>query len=272
MIGARQLGFLFLVVAMAVSASWAAAQPWTVTLNKKQARDFADMQTKPRHTALAVSPDGAWGVTYGKRDAKTAERFAMQYCRGFLKPGRRDCVIYSVNGKVVAPAQVTVPKVSKVYSPVDGKGAAAFFGLRAVQYNGRPSDARAVLKQAGNDVRQLARRPKDTALERAFSGASFAQATRGGTVIWFGPREVETFVAANKQILKIFWSDWFTTQDGLVCLTGGRWASTGKGAPDNCLIIERIENGNLTYAWMETPGKRQKGYVVAGDARFGAAR
>ncbi len=73
-----------------------------------------------------------------------------------------------------------------------------------------------------------------------------------------------------KKILKLKFSDWRATSDGLVCMTGNVW-NTGKQIADRCLIIEHIKDGVAQFFWSGLKVKYQ-GQIIAGNALYGAVR
>ena len=82
---------------------------WKVALNKRQSKAFEETKAQPSITAFALSPDGAWGRAWDYDTKQGASARAMAGCRGFLKPGRRDCILFAVDGVIVAePVLITV--------------------------------------------------------------------------------------------------------------------------------------------------------------------
>lgn len=243
--------------------------PWQVQLTKKQAKALAEVQRKVTPNAFAVSPDGAWGRAWGQSSRDEALAVAMHFCRRALKPGKRDCIAYAVNGEVVAPAVVDAKVVTKVYKPVDGRKAAAFFGLSGVNFAGNRPAALAQLEQvqAGNTALR-----SDPILSAALSRSSFTLAGAKGFALKLGKDTVEQHVQTNRAVLVISFTGWTATKEGLVCLFDGKWTSTGKLVGTKCLVLDHIVNGKARFSWESSLGTVRNGQLVAGDATRSAAR
>lgn len=261
--------------AVSAQAQVQAQESWTVTLTRKQAGELQELKGKPSNTGFALSPDGAWGTRWGASSAKAAGDEALANCRAFLKKGRRDCILYTVNGQVVARPVESTRKVSAVYTPVNGKTAPSVFGRAPVNFSGNAPAAMADAKAMRADPAHASRLKRDPGLEQALMQRSFMNMEKRGFAIWFEKGRGEQHMVGNSGRLQLNFGRWIATPDGLVCMFDGAWASTGKKVGARCLLIETIKNGIVRFAWLNAeygaPSFR-KGQIIAGDARRGAVR
>lgn len=265
------IALLSLLCISNLGASMAQSETWTVKLTKEQAKKARETIGLDFTTAVAISPDGAWGRSWRARTLADEKERALGYCRAHLKPKRRDCFLYMVNGKVVAPKTVETRVVSVVYKPVDGKKAPAVLGRARVNFVGDKSAALADFKKFKTDSAHFKRLSRDRALEAALKRQSFMNTKKSGFAIWFESTGGQQHMAANGgKILKMRFSDWRATSDGLVCMIGAVWSS-GKAVENRCLIIESIKDGVADFYWA---GKntRYQGQIIAGNALHGAVR
>lgn len=260
-------------LALALLPSVAVSEPWQVALSAKQHKSYTEWQGLAAPSAFAISPDGAWGFSFGFPSDKAAQDAAMGWCQERLRPGRRDCVMFGVNGRQVVPAVIETRKVSQVYTPVDGRKAAAFYGLAGLDFAGNRAAALAQLTQVNAGTDPSTAFGRDRKVEELLTGRSLALAQRGGFALWFdGGGWAEQASRANSGTLVQVFPQWMATREGLVCLFGGYWKSTGKKVGTNCLILNGIARGQVDFSWGASSNVRRKGYLIAGDARRGAAR
>jgi hypothetical protein len=266
---------LFAVVLMAIAPSGLLAKDkagqWTVTLTKKQNAALAEMNTNHSARAFAISPDGAWGRSWDNTTKKDISDRALSYCRAELRKGKRDCIVYSVNGKVVAPVVVTTKTVSQVYKPVNGNTAPKFFGRVPFNFTGDKSAAQADFAILKNSPAHRNALKRDKKLEAALTNASFMNKSSKGFAIWFEKGKGSQFSGSNNGILRLYFNRWLATPDGLVCMFDAEW-STGKRVGTRCLVLENVSNGIAKFFWAGSSANRFTGQIVAGDARRGAAR
>jgi hypothetical protein len=244
---------------------------WKVALNKRQAKAFEETKAQPSITAFALSPDGAWGRAWDYDTKKAASARALAGCRGFLKPGRRDCILFAVDGVIVAEPVVKTRVVSKVYKPINGKTAPAFFGRAAVNFTGNKAAAVADYKALEKAPSHRGRLARDKKLEAALMKRSFMNTQHRAFAIWFEAGHGAQHSKANSGILRTDFGEWVATKDGLVCMFDSV-SDSGKRYGTRCLIIHEIENGSARFSWADHPGTKYKGQIIAGDARYGAAK
>lgn len=265
---------LCLAVFFLSTATATAQGTWAVTLTSKQAKELKELKSSKAHTAMAVSPDGPWGTRWGARSADAAGAEALGNCRAFLKKGLRDCVLYSVNGRVVADSVVKTRKVSAVYKPVDGKAAPGIFGRANVNFVGNVQAAEADMTALLANPAHRSNLRRDPTLEGMLRGRSFMNTKKRGFAIWFEKGRGAQYSASNNGTLKMYFGDWLATRDGLVCMFDSVWDS-GKAVGTRCLVIHQINKGAADFSW---PGSGhgtttvRKGQIIAGDARRGAVR
>ena len=60
---------------------------------------------------FALSPDGAYGVSFGYASSDEASAAALRQCRADLKPGQLDCVVFDVNGQIVLLLPADIPRI-----------------------------------------------------------------------------------------------------------------------------------------------------------------
>ncbi len=257
-------------LALALPVVALAQENWQVSLTKKQGRAAAQIAQQKQPTVMAISPDGAWGNSWGTQTLDQGKARAIQYCRQNLKPGQRDCMVYAVNGKPVLPAVVSTKRVSKVYKPLSARSAAAFFGLAAVNFRGNPELALA-------DYQALKANPAhalrgDSRLQAVLKGKSLMHARKSPEfAIALEARGGEQHARGNSGVIWMRFDRWVATRDGLLCLYNRVW-STGKQAGTECYIINQIANGKVSGAWASKPRTNRPLLVIAGDARYGNAR
>ncbi len=249
----------------------ATAQDWVVALTAKHAKQLNKLKGQKRHTAIAISPDGAWGTAYGKISAKVAGNMALGYCQQHLKPGRRDCLIYAVDSKVVVSSVVKTKVVSAVYKPVNGVAAAKFFGRVGGRFTGNRARASEDLQRLTQDPAYRARLVSDPVFESLLTNKSFMSLDRKAFAIWLSPTYGEQHMSVNSGIMYNYFPDWLATKDGLICFFDAVW-DTGKPLGTRCIIVDEISNGLIRFSWGASPKTVRKAKIIAGDARFGAAR
>ena len=247
----------------------AAQESWTVQLTKKQATALAEMAGKESVTAFAISPDGAWGRSWGVNNAENAAARALNYCQAELRPKKRDCFVYEVAGKRVAPAVVQTRRVSIVYKPLNGRTAAKLFGRVAFDFQGNSAAAQAQIATAPKRRGDL---KEDAGLRAKLVGRSIMSLNPKGFAVTFEETFAEHSAMANSGILKIFYDSWTVTPEGLVCMFDGFWPSSGKPVGTRCLILNSAAQGLANMSWGDRPKTSQKMQLIAGDARFATAR
>ena len=221
---------------------------------------------------MAISPDSAWGRTWDYVSLEEAKTNALGFCRENLRRGQRDCVIFSIDGKVAVTPVIQTKVVSQVYKPVHGKKAAAFFGLRAVNFQGNRANATAQWKAIKANPNALNNMPANADLARQLLGSSIALNSAGGFSIAFTRYGARQGSKANRGALYENYANWTITQDGLLCMWQGYWESSGKSLGTKCLIIESIKAGKISFAWGNSQRTLRKGLIIAGDAGRGAAK
>ncbi|WP_299293812.1 hypothetical protein [uncultured Tateyamaria sp.] len=260
--------FLGLILTLASGAAMA-QQPWTVVLTKKQAKALAELSGEPDVTAFAISPDGAWGRSWGYDSAENAGARAVNFCQSELRPGKRDCFLFELAGKRMVPEVVETRKVSKVYRPVNGRQAAALFGRVDFDFAGNVPAAAAQHQTALSSPAGLR---EDKALRKALENRSIMSLKAKGFAVVFEDVYAEQIAMGSGGLLKTYFDSWTVTSEGLVCMFDGYWASTGKPRGTVCLILHDATDGAVTMAWGNKPNARQKMQLIAGDARFATAR
>lgn len=261
--------YVFAVCMMLLAQMGAAQEAWTVQLTAKQAKALAEIAVEDDVTAFAISPDGAWGRSWGVNNAENAAARAMNYCQGELRPGRRDCILYEVAGRRVAPEVVQTRKVSKVYTPLNGRKAAELFGRVDFDFQGDNKAARALIRANPQRPGDLT---EDARLRTILQGRSIMSPKAKGYAVTFEQVIAEQSADTNSGIIKTYYDSWTVTPEGLVCMFGGRFASTGKPAGTKCLILNSASDGVIKMAWGIRPGTSQKMQLIAGDARFATAK
>ncbi len=81
-----------------------AQSQWTVTLTSKQAAAYNDQKARNGNKAFAISPDGAWGYTFGMKNTQDAQKRAIANCRKYMRKKQRDCLLFATNGNQVLPS------------------------------------------------------------------------------------------------------------------------------------------------------------------------
>ena len=264
---------ILVALSLSLIPTLAAAEPWQVALTANQHKAFTEWQAMKGRSAFALSPDGPWGRSEGFATDAAAEAAAMGWCQQHLRPGRRDCILFGVNGRQIAPGRVETRKVTQVYKPVDGKKAAAFFGLAGLDFAGNRAAALAQLAQVQAGTDPSIAFGRDRQVEALLTGRSLMLAQSGGFALWLdGAGWAEQASKAQSGVLTQVYPQWMATREGLVCLFGGYWQSTGKKTGTNCLILNGISRGQVDFSWGGSSNVRRKGYLIAGDGRRGAAR
>ncbi|MCT4557906.1 MAG: hypothetical protein N4A61_07580 [Pelagimonas sp.] len=244
---------------------------WTVTLTKKQNKGLAEYQASPNPKAFAISPDGPWGFWYGADTTEESAKRALGACRQHLRRGKRDCILYARNDKVVTGQQVQTRKVTKVYKPVDGKLAPQVFGLINASFQGDRASAMqeyARLQQQNYSAKAL---KSDPALSKLLTAGSVVADAKRAWMFMFYKRGGEQRSVGKNAILQTYFDSWVSTKSGLVCTFGEHW-DTGKGIGTRCIVIDQIANGKIKYIWADQGRPVRKANLIAGDARWGAVR
>ena len=244
---------------------------WKVQMTSKQAKAYKDFASYDGNRAFAISPDGAWGFTYGKRSKAQAETQAMAHCRKHMRNRQRDCLLFDVNGTRLLPDVTQTYKVAALYVPVDAKGAAAVFGLAGGQFKGNKAQAKAAYKSFGKGRMPRAALASDPALTSLLKGRSLMTKKSRATTIWFGDPGATQLVRGVSTIASNQSKAWIAASSGLVCLFDGVWDS-GKIIGDRCLFIESIANGQVRFSGASSWAQSNKAQLVAGDASYAAVR
>ena len=242
----------------------AAQSGWKVVLTSKQAQKAAELKSEKAHTAFALSPDGPWGRAWGKNSAQAAQDIALQFCRDHLKKGRRDCFVYAVNNKVVAPSVIKTKKITAIYKPLNSRTAAAFFGRVALNYSAPLAAAKGRIEAAAANPNNL---KSDAALKKALTGRTLMSTGGRSWAIWLGPKGAEQHVNANSGVLSIRFDAWRVSPDGVLCMMGGRWTTTGKPVGTKCLILGDMKQGVGGLYWAASVNTKRAVQLIAGDAR-----
>ena len=264
----RLIGVLAMFLGV-LPAAVLAQEMWTVQLTSRQAAALAEIDQNDKVTAFAISPDGAWGRAWGVNTTENAAARAMNYCQGQLRPRKRDCVLYQVAGQRVAPEAVQTRRVSKVYKPLNGRTAAEVFGRVEFEFQGNPAAAQAQVATAPTRRGQLA---EDASLRAVLQGRSIMSIKAKGFAVTFEDTFAEQSAASQSGILKVYFDSWTVTPDGLVCMFGGYWESSGQPVGTKCLILNSASKGLVDMSWDQSPNSSQKMQLIAGDARFAKAK
>lgn len=246
-----------------------AQNAWTVTLTAKQEQARAEMVQEEQVTAFAISPDGAWGRSWGFDDAALAAERSLAFCRAELRPRKRDCLVYEVGGKRVAPATVQTRKVSVVYKSFDGRKAASVFGRAPYDFAGNRSGALAQLATAPTRRGTL---PEDKALRAALTNRTIMTTQSKGFALWFEGTRAEHAVSTSGGVLTVLFDSWTVTPEGLMCMFDGHWEGTGKPVGTRCVLLNAMGDGLVDLSWDQTPNATRKAQLIAGDARFAAVK
>ncbi|WP_415922077.1 hypothetical protein [Tateyamaria sp. SN6-1] len=256
---------LTLAVALLAASRAHAQQGTALGLTRDQAAARAEMAGEPHPHAFAVSPDGAWGRSWGADSAATAAKRALGFCRRELRRGKTDCILFSQDGVRVAPETVTPRKVRDVYKPLNGRKAAAVIGRVPFDFAGAPDAARTQLAAGGALV-------GDPGLRRALEGRSIMTTATKGFGIWLGRDYAEHMGSANSGVLSTVFDSWTVTSEGLVCMYGGRWRSSGQPVGTKCFILGAMRQGQGAIYWDGSPNAARKAQVIAGDVSLGAVK
>ncbi|PSL18627.1 hypothetical protein [Shimia abyssi] len=244
---------------------------WTVVLTNKQSAEFQEQKSQKKHTGFAVSPDGAWGRSHGFASKDKAAARAMSFCRSFMRKGQRDCILFAVDGTIVAPAVVKTKTVTALYKPINAKTAPAVFGYAPGAFKGNKDAAKAAYNAFEKNPALRNSMARDANLERLLTNRTLMTKTSRPFLLWFSPNGGEQNGVANSGILVSYFKSWIATPDGLVCLFDARW-DNGNPIGNRCLYIDSIENGQVRFTWASSINKKRKAMLLAGDARFAAAR
>lgn len=248
-----------------------AQSQWTVTLTSKQAVAYNEQKARNGNKAFAISPDGAWGYTYGVSNQQDAQRRAIANCRKYMRKKQRDCLLFSTNGTQVLPPVTTTNKVSALYKPLKAKDAKAVFGVAGGAFKGNKKAARAEHQAFENGKISRAKLPRDPQLEALLTGRSLMTTNNKTTMLWFSPTRGEHHSQAKSGVLISHFKRWIATPNGLVCKFEAAW-DNGNPLEDTCLYIDSISNGQVKFSWGHSMGSMRKGVLLQGDARFAAAR
>lgn len=265
------LALIISLIGAALSAPVSANSSWVIALTSDQAAALETVKSKSKHGALAVSPDGAWGNTWGKASPEEAQSQALGNCRGYLRRGRRDCVIAYANGKSRVGQTVQTQTVSRIYKPVSDKKAIKFFGKVNVNFQGNPSAAKAEFDRLIADPNYRKNLRNDPVLRSALQNNSLVSDTHSGFAMWLGQSYGGQRSGSKGRFVRVYIPDWVATRDGLVCFFNEVY-STGKRLPQRCILIDKIQAGALRFNWLHQSPTWRKAAIVPGDARWGAAR
>lgn len=247
-------------------SAFAEAELWAVELSKKQARKLPDVLGYERHSAFAISPDGAWGTSWNYETDGEAKQGALQRCRQRLKIGKRDCFIYVVNGQVVAKPVVSVTRIQEIYKPLHRNRAAAFFGVADITFYGDRQKALLQLEDAKSGIDVSLRYGRDKYVEGLFVGKTLMSNKSKGFGIWFDNGWAEQHYSANSGTLKKAIPQWMATKEGLLCMYGAYWRSTNKPSGGaGCLIVNSIKNGVVNFSWSNSSNTERRGHLIAGN-------
>lgn len=248
------------------SATSAQAEFWKVELTKVQARKLPEVMEDAHHSAFAISPSGPWGSAWGYSTEKAAELAAIQRCRERLKVGKRDCIIYVVNGNIVAKTAVLVDKIRAVYKPnLHRKRAVAFFGVSNITFQGDREAALLQLKEVKSGVDISLKYGRDSYVESLVKNKSFMM-NAGGQAIWFNDGWGERHSRASTRILELRIPQWMATKEGLICMYGTHYKSTNKPIGTQCIIINNIEKGIVDFSWSWDVNAKRRAHLIAGNA------
>ena len=259
--------------ALSFFATAGAAQQWNVTLTAEQAAEFDQQKAQRANTAMAISPDSAYGTVWGYKTASEAKETALQNCRAFVRPGQRDCFLYHVNGRILAAKTVDMPVVTQVYRPLHQRKAAAFFGLSAFSFEADKSAGQNLATRLAKTPDMARSLPKDAGLKRSLTGLTLMMNGQSGPAIWLGSQLAEIHsVSGRRDFVRRRFNSWSVSPNGLICLYGGVFRSTGKAEGMNCLFLQRASGGKAEFYWMNSPKTKRKAVLIAGNAGRGAAK
>ncbi|MEQ9694470.1 hypothetical protein [Shimia sp. SDUM112013] len=191
----------FAVVSVAHAQN--APNSWTVVLTGKQNAAFQAQKSVKKHTGFAISPDGAWGQSHGFASADAAAARAMSFCRSYMRKGQRDCILFAVNGKVVAPAVVQTKTVQALYKPIDAKAAPSVFGYAPGSFKGNKSAARAEYKALEKNPALRNTMVRDAAFELMLTNRTLMVNENSAFLVWFEPRGASTMPRRTAAFCKI---------------------------------------------------------------------
>ncbi|SPF77676.1 hypothetical protein [Pseudoprimorskyibacter insulae] len=237
---------------------------WTPKLTRDGQKGYAAAMEKPKNYAFALNNKSAWGSGWNFDTAEGARDRALKGCRKWVKPGQADCVVYMLNGEVVAGEQVTTKKITKRYKAISGKQAAAFFGLRDVSFAVNRSAAVAEYEKFQATGKYPA---NDQSLTKLLMGNSITSTANGGYAIVFDDKGVLwANKAGSNNILAVQFRQWLVTKNGLFCMFDGAFTSTGKKVGSRCVAISSIGGGKVEWQGLSYDGKPKTSFLVAGDA------
>lgn len=243
---------------------------WVPKISREGKGGYEKVMAKPKNFAFALNNKLAWGSSWNYDSVDAAKERALKSCRKWVKPGQADCVVYMVNGEVVAGDQVTSKKITKRYKAVSGKQAAAFFGLRTMTFDGNRAAAVAEYEA----FQATGAYPKnDKSLSKQLMGSSVTSTENGGYAIVFDDNGVLwANKAGPKNILAVRYRQWLLTKNGLLCMFDGAFTSTGKKVGSRCVAISSISGGKVQWQGVSYDGEPKTSFLVAGDAATTTAK
>lgn len=83
-----------------------------INLSPAAIRDYrGTYQQDDRHKAFAISPQGAYGVSFASPSAADAARSALEQCMQDVRISDLECVVYDVNGRRILKLPVNLRRV-----------------------------------------------------------------------------------------------------------------------------------------------------------------
>ncbi|SMX43217.1 hypothetical protein [Actibacterium lipolyticum] len=237
------------------------AEPWTVTLNNEQTKVLSELGARSGITALAISPDGAWGTAWGWNTMAKSTAQALSNCREHVKMGKRDCVVYASNGKRILPDTIDIKRVQQRYKAINGKKAASFFGLAPIEFTGSRNEALQEFEFTKSDGQAWRTIPKSRALKRQLTGRGLVSAGKDGWAIFL----TEDHAFHDSKVGRSKFEQWAISENGLLCMFFGKYEN-GKSRSTACMVIDEISRGEMRYNWAANGDNRaRRGFIVAGD-------
>lgn len=237
------------------------AEPWTVTLNKEQTGVLSELGARPGGTALAISPDGAWGTAWGMSTKAKSTARALANCREHVRKGQRDCVVYAVNGERSLPDTIDIKRIQQRYKAIDGKKAASFFGLVPIEFTGSRNAALKEFEFTNSDGQAWRTIPKSRALKRQLTGRGLVGVGKGGWAIFL----TENHAYHDTKVGRTTFEQWAISENGLLCMFLGKYEN-GISRSTACMIVHEVSRGEMRYNWAANGRNRaRRGFVVAGD-------
>lgn len=264
-------GLVTVAIGLFAAMDTQAQSQWTVTLTGKQAAAYEEQKARSGNKAFAISPDGAWGYTYGVSNQLDAQKRAIANCRKYMRKKQRDCLLFSANGKQVLPPVTPTKKVTALYKPLKAKDAKAVFGLAGGAFKGNKKAARAEFQAFENGKISRAELPRNAQLEALLTGRSLMTTNNKAVMLWFSSTRGEHHSQAKSGVLISHFKRWIATPNGLVCKLDAAW-DNGNPLRDTCFFVESISNGQVKFSWAHSMGSMRKGVLLQGDARYAAAR